>query len=44
MGGEIDAQSEIGAGTEFRIRLPIEQKGVEDDEEESAAAGRGGEG
>ncbi len=26
MGGEIDAQSAIGAGTEFRIRLPLERE------------------
>jgi two-component system NtrC family sensor kinase len=42
MGGEIDAHSEIGSGTEFRIRLPIERKGAEDDEEETAGAGTGG--
>ena len=43
MGGEIDARSEIGSGTEFRIRLPIEQKGAEDDGEETAMASSGGE-
>ncbi len=43
MGGEIDARSEIGSGTEFRIRLPIEQKEAEDDGEETAMAGSGGE-
>jgi two-component system NtrC family sensor kinase len=42
MGGEIDAQSEIGAGTEFRIRLPLEREGQEDGGKETAAAGSGG--
>jgi two-component system NtrC family sensor kinase len=32
MGGEIDAISEIGSGTEFRIRLPIEREKAEADE------------
>jgi two-component system NtrC family sensor kinase len=40
MGGEIDAKSEIGSGTEFRIRLPLYREGEEDDEEETAEAGR----
>jgi two-component system NtrC family sensor kinase len=43
MGGEIDARSEIGSGTEFRIRLPIEQEGTEADGQETAMAGGGGE-
>ena len=42
MGGEIDAISEIGSGTEFRIRLPLEQQEGEDEGEETAAAGSGG--
>jgi hypothetical protein len=42
MGGEIDARSVIGSGTEFRVRLPIEQKGTEDEGEETAMAGSGG--
>jgi two-component system NtrC family sensor kinase len=41
MGGEIDAISEIGSGTEFRIRLPIHQEGEEGDGKDTAAAGRG---
>jgi two-component system NtrC family sensor kinase len=35
MGGEIDARSEIGSGTEFRIRLPIEKKEAEGEEGEA---------
>jgi signal transduction histidine kinase len=42
MGGEIDASSEIGSGTEFRIRLPLHREGAEDEGEETAAAGSGG--
>jgi two-component system NtrC family sensor kinase len=41
MGGEIDAQSEIGSGTEFRIRLPLEQHHAEGDEQEVAVGGGG---
>ncbi len=41
MGGEIDAQSEIGTGTEFRIRLPLEQEEVEDEGQETAVGGGG---
>ena len=43
MGGEIDARSVIGSGTEFRIRLPIEQKGTEDAGQQTATGGSGGE-
>jgi len=43
MGGEIDASSEIGSGTEFRIRLPIEREETEADGQETAVAGSGGE-
>jgi two-component system NtrC family sensor kinase len=42
MGGEIDAISEIGSGTEFRIRLPLHREGQEDGGKETAAAGSGG--
>jgi len=35
MGGEIDALSEIGSGTEFRIRLPIEREEAEVEESEA---------
>jgi two-component system NtrC family sensor kinase len=43
MGGEIDAISEIGSGTEFRIRLPIEREGMEAEEQEGAPGSSGGE-
>ena len=43
MGGEIDASSEIGSGTEFRIRLPIERKEAEADGQGKGVAGSGGE-
>jgi two-component system NtrC family sensor kinase len=42
MGGEIDAQSEIGTGTEFRIRLPLEQQQQEEEEGQETPAGSGG--
>jgi two-component system NtrC family sensor kinase len=35
MGGEIDARSEIGSGTEFRIRLPIKREEAEGDESQA---------
>jgi two-component system NtrC family sensor kinase len=43
MGGEIDAISEIGSGTEFRIRLPLYREGEEENGSETAEAGRGSE-
>ena len=43
MGGEIEASSVIGSGTEFRIRLPIEQKGMEGADQQTATGGSGGE-
>jgi two-component system NtrC family sensor kinase len=42
MGGEIEASSVIGSGTEFRIRLPIEREGTEDDERRAAKDDSGG--
>ncbi len=39
MGGEIDAKSEIGVGTEFRIRLPREHEEAEAEEQEAAVGG-----
>jgi two-component system NtrC family sensor kinase len=43
MGGEIDALSEVGSGTEFRIRLPVKgEEGKENDGREAAAGGGGG--
>jgi two-component system NtrC family sensor kinase len=41
MGGEIDARSEIGSGTEFRIRLPIRREETEEERQETAVAGSG---
>jgi two-component system NtrC family sensor kinase len=42
MGGEIEASSVIGSGTEFRVRLPIQGEAAEEDRQEPAVAGTGG--
>jgi signal transduction histidine kinase len=39
LGGEVRVQSEVGKGTEFTIRLPIQTKPSEESKNESAAGG-----